>query len=140
MASDTSETECLRGIDWPVWEGQGVGAAFDEVAIRHGDFALASAAAQIQLDMDGVCRRAAFGAGGVDGVPRAFPELAEELLGQHPSEALFRDLAARAAADCEPGGDPHASPEYRRHLATVLIERVLHQAAQTAAADWKTKS
>lgn len=134
MFSATGEAECLTAIDWPRWEQQGTGAAFDEVAIRHGDFALASAAAQVQVDAQGVCRRAAFGAGGVDGVPRAFPEIAQRLIGTRLEDGLLREAATDAAAGCEPGNDPHASAEYRRHLATVLMQRVLRQAAQRAMA------
>ncbi|HEY4371936.1 MAG TPA: FAD binding domain-containing protein [Burkholderiales bacterium] len=133
MFSATGEAECLTAIDWPQW-GQGAGAAFDEVAIRHGDFALASAAAQVQMDAQGVCRRATFGVGGVDGVPRAFPEIAQRLVGTSLEDDLLREVAADAAADCAPGNDPHASAEYRRHLATVLMQRVLRQAAQRAMA------
>lgn len=138
MSSAASETECLRCIEWPVWEGPGVGSAFDEVAIRHGDFALASAAAQVQLDAQGICRRASFGAGGVAGVPLVFPSLAQALVGQRLiglrlEDELLRSTAADAAAACDPGNDPHASAAFRRHLASVLITRVLREAAQTAA-------
>lgn len=133
MFTATGETECLASIDWPVWTGTGVGAAFDEVAIRHGDFAIASAAAQVQLDAAGVCLRAALGAGGIDGVPRSFPDIAARLVGKRlDDEDLLRGVAADAAAVCEPGSDPHATAEYRRHLARVLIVRVLRQAAQAA--------
>ena len=55
--------------------------AFEEAAIRHGDFAMASAACQLQIDAAGVCRRAAVGLGGVAGTPLAFPDLAAELVG-----------------------------------------------------------
>ncbi|MDB5804518.1 MAG: carbon monoxide dehydrogenase medium chain [Betaproteobacteria bacterium] len=138
MFSDTGATECLTAIEWPVWERQGTGAAFDEVAIRHGDFALASAAAQVQVDAQGVCLRANVGAGGVDGVPRAFPAIAERLVGQRlDNDDLLRSVAVDATATCEPGNDPHASAEYRRHLATVLMERVLRQAAWAAAASFE---
>ena len=133
MQSATGETECLSSIAWPAWEGSGIGAAFDEVAIRHGDFALASAAAQVQLDAQGICRRANFGAGGVDGVPRAFPAIAQGLVGQRLEPNLLRSVATAAAAACDPGNDPHASADYRRHLATILIVRVLREAAQAAA-------
>ena len=132
MSSAAGETECLGSIDWPVWQGPGIGSAFDEVAIRHGDFALASAAAQVQLDAQGICRRASFGAGGVAGMPLVFPSLAQALIGQRLEEDLLRSTAADAAAACDPGNDPHASAEFRRHLATVLITRVLRAAAQTA--------
>jgi carbon-monoxide dehydrogenase medium subunit len=39
------------------------------------------------------------------------------------------DAAARAADDTEPPTDLNASPEYRRHLATVLVRRALEEAA-----------
>ncbi|MEK7944642.1 FAD binding domain-containing protein [Pigmentiphaga sp. YJ18] len=133
MFTDTRDTECLTAIEWPVWDARGTGCAFDEIAIRHGDFAMASAAAQVRVDASGVCRRAAFGLGGVDGVPRRFPELAQRLEGQRLDDDLLRGVAEDAAAACEPGSDLHATAEYRRHLAAVLAARVLRQAAQSAA-------
>jgi CO/xanthine dehydrogenase FAD-binding subunit len=124
--------ELLSEIHWPVWSGGGVGAAFDEVAIRHGDFAMASGAAQVQLDAGGVCRRAVIGAGGVGGVPMAFPTIAERLVGKLPSEDLIRSVAADAANATEPGSDMHASENYRRHLVKVLLQRVLNAAIDDA--------
>lgn len=132
MSTVTGEQECLTSIEWPVWPGRRVGSAFEELSIRHGDFAIASAAAQVQLDVAGRCRRVAIGAGGVDGIPRAFPELASMLEGQVPSAALAREVARAAAGQCEPGNDVHASAEYRRHVAGVLMERVLLQAVADA--------
>ena len=41
------------------------------------------------------------------------------------------DAAARAAEGLEPPSDLHASAEYRRHLATVLVRRALVEAAAT---------
>jgi carbon-monoxide dehydrogenase medium subunit/2-furoyl-CoA dehydrogenase FAD binding subunit len=133
MFTATGDTECLTSIEWPLWEMQGTGSAFEEIAIRHGDFAMASAAAQIQLDARGVCLRASFGVGGVGGVPLAFPQLARRLVGQRlDNSELLRSVAADAAAGCEPGNDVHASAEYRRHLAATLVVRVLRQASQAA--------
>jgi CO/xanthine dehydrogenase FAD-binding subunit len=132
MYSATSETECLTAIEWPVWDKRGSGSAFEEIAIRHGDFAMASAAAQVQLDGNGKCVRASIGAGAVAGVPLAFPDIARRLVGQRLDDDLVRGVAADAAAACEPGSDVHATSQYRRHLVTVLVARVLRQAAQAA--------
>lgn len=132
MATDVAESECLVAIDWPVWQGRQVGSDFDEVSIRHGDFAMASAACQIELDDAGVCRRASFGLGGVGGTPLVFPELARALVGRKLSTEVAREVANAAARRCEPGEDQHASAEYRRHLAAVLAERVIQRAAQRA--------
>lgn len=132
MFTAVSETECLLSIDWPLWQGARIAAAFEETAIRHGDFAMASAACQLQVDASGVVTRASFGLGGVDGAPLAFPALAQTLCGQRMTPALAQDLAHTAAKESNPGSDIHGTAEYRRHLAVVLLARVLQQAAQEA--------
>lgn len=131
MFTATAEAECLTAVEWPIWPG--AACAFEEVAIRHGDFAMASAACQLQLDASGICRRSALGLGGVAGTPLAFPDLAEELLGRHLTPALAQDIAEAAAARTEPGSDTHADAAYRRHLAAVLLRRALLRAASQAA-------
>jgi CO/xanthine dehydrogenase FAD-binding subunit len=134
MSTAISEDECLTAIDWPVWQGTRIGTAFEETAIRHGDFAMASAACQLQLDGGGNVGVLSIGLGGVDGTPRAFPELAASLIGHRLTPAMAREIAQAAAARCDPGSDMHAQAPYRRHLAGVLLERVLLQAAAEAAA------
>jgi len=132
MFTATAEDECLVAIEWPRWTGARIGSAFDETAIRHGDFAMASAAVQLQLNDAGVCERAVLGVGGVDGIPLALPRVAERLVGKLPTDDAVRAVAAEASRACEPGSDIHASADYRRHLVTVLVERVLRQALATA--------
>ncbi|WP_043838210.1 FAD binding domain-containing protein [Muricoccus aerilatus] len=128
MYTATGETECVTGIDWPVWEGPGVACAFEETSIRHGDFAMASAACQIQLAPDGTCRRAALGLGGMASAPLAFPDLAEALVGRRIDAAAAREVAEAAVSRSEPGTDLQADAAYRRHLAAVLLTRVLLRA------------
>ena len=133
MFTATGETECLVEIEWPVWQGN-VFTAFDETAMRHGDFAMASAACQLELDSDGICRRAAFGVGGVDGTPRAFPELAQQLAGYRIDPGMAKEMAQAALKQTEPGSDLHANADYRRHLGVVMLTRVLLKAAQAHSA------
>lgn len=45
------------------------------------------------------------------------------------SGSSVADAAARAADGLEPPSDVHASTEYRRHLATVLVRRALEEAS-----------
>lgn len=132
MSTVADETECLTQIEWPVWSGPGVACGFEEVAIRSGDFAMASAACQLQVDSSGACRRAAFGLGGVDGSPRVFPDLAARLVGRRIDTALAEDVAREAAGQVQPGSDMHADAEYRRHLAWVLLGRILVKTAASA--------
>ncbi|GAA4329590.1 xanthine dehydrogenase family protein subunit M [Pigmentiphaga soli] len=134
MQTATEPDECAVEIRWPVWAGGGVGAAFEETSMRHGDFAIVAAAAQLQIDADGRCTRAAFGVAGVDGTPLAFPDIARELVGSRPGPAEFEAVADQLSRRIEPGDDLHASAAYRRHLAKVLTARVLAAARERSGA------
>jgi CO/xanthine dehydrogenase FAD-binding subunit len=134
MSTALKADEILEEIRWPVWTGRRSGSAFSELSIRHGDFALVAAAAQIELGEDGRCVRACLGLGGVGATPIAFPGLAERLAGQQPDDALFDSIAAEAAMETDPWNDLHASADYRRHLAAVLAGRVLRGARDAAMA------
>ena len=134
MTTALEPDECLVEIHWPIWRDKRIGSAFTEVSRRHGDFAMVAAAAQVTLDDDERCTHASFGVGGAGSVPVAFPTLAQRLLGERPDEAMLRDIAHDAAATLEPGSDTHASADYRRHLAGVLIRRVLQSACEVARA------
>lgn len=101
------------------------GSAFLEVAPRHGDFALVGAGALIDLDEEGQISMAKFVLTGIGGTPWRSPELEAQLAGQPPEAHLFREIGAHVAEQIEPEGDTHASAEYRRSLAAVLVERVL---------------
>jgi CO/xanthine dehydrogenase FAD-binding subunit len=128
MSSAIRPDECLEEIQWPVWAEARTGSAFVEHSIRHGDFAIVAAAAQVSLGDDGRCTRAAFGLGGVGLAPIGFPEIARSLVGTRLHDHEIGEAAAAAADQCEPGSDLHASADYRRHLARVLAGRALREA------------
>ena len=132
MATSARSDECLEEIQWPAWSSRHTGSAFTEISVRHGDFAMVAAAAQIAVDGDGRCVRAAFGMGGAGGTPLAFPKIAARLVGTRLDDEVVKDAAHAAAAETEPGSDLHASAEYRRHLAGVLAARVLREARERA--------
>jgi CO/xanthine dehydrogenase FAD-binding subunit len=81
MSAALRPDECLEEIRWPVWPERRTGSAFTELSIRHGDFAIVAAAAQVALDAGGRCVRAAFGLAAVGQTPLAFPKLAARLIG-----------------------------------------------------------
>jgi CO/xanthine dehydrogenase FAD-binding subunit len=132
MATAVRHDECLEEIRWPIWDEKRCGSAFTEISIRHGDFAMVAAAAQFALGADGRCSRAAFGLGGAAGTPLAFPKIAARLVGTRLEDEAIEDAAGAAAKETEPGGDLHASKEYRRHLARVLAARALREARDKA--------
>ena len=88
MATSARPDECLEEIHWPAWSWRRTGSAFTEISVRHGDFAMIAAAAQVSIDGDGRCVRAAFGVGGAGGTPLAFPKIAARLVGTRLDDAV----------------------------------------------------
>jgi len=108
------------------------GFAFDEVSRRHGDFALAGAAAHVVLDAQGICTRARVTLLSVADRPVIAAQVAQHLVGGAPTAERIRAAADAAAAhDIDPTSDIHASSGYRRQLAAVLTRRVLERAFQS---------
>jgi len=94
----------------------GSGVAFEEIARRHGDYALVGVAALV----DGHSVRAGFLS--VSDVPTVV-----DLTGI-PDD----DLGDTALAHLEPGDDIHATAAYRAHLVRVLTPRVVRAAREGA--------
>lgn len=132
MATAARPDECLEEIHWPIWGEKRRGSAFTEISIRHGDFAMVAAAAQVALDSHGRCTRAVLGIGGAAGTPLAFPKIAARLVGTTLDDPAIDAAALDAASETDPGSDLHATKEYRRHLARVLAARALREARENA--------
>ncbi|MFQ5795081.1 MAG: FAD binding domain-containing protein [Candidatus Bipolaricaulia bacterium] len=128
LTTSLEPDELLVEVRLPPWPERS-GWAFVELSRRHGDFALAGVAARLTLDEAGICTDARLALIGVGPTPvRAYN--AEALLnGSPPDEALFEAAANHAGEEIDPEGDLHASVDYRRHLATVLVGRALAIAA-----------
>ncbi len=132
MTTSLEPAELLTEVRLPVLPTR-TGWAFQEVARRHGDFALAGAAVTLTLDAGGRCedaRIAVFGA-----TPKAVRALAAEqtLAAEMPGDGVFAEAARQASAGLEdPLADIHASADYRRHLVGVLTRRALAEATERA--------
>lgn len=134
MSTVLRADECLFEVRMPIWRDHRIGTAFEEVAIRHGDFAMVAAAAQVALDAGGACVRAVIGIGGAAPSPIAFPDLASGLIGTRLEEATIGGVADAVARRLDPMADLHASAAYRRHLAHTMIVRTLAAARDEAMA------
>jgi aerobic carbon-monoxide dehydrogenase medium subunit len=130
MATSLAPDEMIAAIDLQLWR-QGHGYGFHEFARRHGDFALAGAAALIDIGADNVVRRAGLTLFGI-GTSPVRVEAAEARLAGQPLDAAAIRSASAAARQIEPISDIHASGDYRRHLAQVLSLRALNDAAKRA--------
>ena len=106
-----------------VWPDAGR-CGFEEVALRHGDFALAAAACVADV-ANGTITRARVSVAAV--VDR--PSLLDLQLDGAPATAeTAREAGARAATLVDPPGNLHASAAYLRHLTGVVVTRALEQA------------
>jgi CO/xanthine dehydrogenase FAD-binding subunit len=109
------------------------GCAFEEVSRRHGDYALAGSAAVVTLDARGRCIRARVVLLSVGDRPVVAERAGRILNGEVPSAPSIEAAAEAAASqDIDPPTDIHASSEYRRHLAAVLMRRALGRAVARA--------
>ena len=133
MTTALAPDEMIAAIELPIWR-LGHGHGFHEFARRQGDFALAGAAALLDVGADNMVRRAALALFGVAEQPVRV-DAAEATLTGRVVDSTVIQTAAAAAWLIEPISDIHAGGEYRRHLAQVLSARALADAARRAGVD-----
>ncbi|WMY09551.1 FAD binding domain-containing protein [Paraburkholderia phenoliruptrix] len=110
----------------------GMGWSFQEFARRAGDFALAAVGVLLHVQGSEI-REARVAMMGVGDTPMRRPEAEAVLTGKALSDEVMADAVHAACDSLQPNTDLHASPEFRRHLAGVLMERVTRKAWQRAA-------
>jgi aerobic carbon-monoxide dehydrogenase medium subunit len=128
--TDLAEGEILTAVHFPVWEGP-CGFAAEEVARRHGDFALVGVVAGVQLD-GGTVAKAGVALFGVGGRPHRAASVEAALVGAAAVGADLAGIGRLVVDDLDPPGDIHASAAYRREIAGVLVERALGTAIREA--------
>jgi carbon-monoxide dehydrogenase medium subunit len=116
--------ELVIATKWPRLE-PGEGGALEEFAVRHGDFALASAACVLHVE-DARVADARLAVGSVTDRPELVD--ASALVGHAVDGDTARSVAAAVATSVEPPPNLHGSSEYRRRLVEVLVERVVARA------------
>ena len=101
---------------------------FDELARRHGDYAMAGFAARLRLDGELVAeaRLVYFALGGK---PALASSAGGELTGKKLSPETIEAAAAALDGDLDPFDDLHSSAAMKLHLARELTRRVLHKMA-----------
>lgn len=131
MTTAIEPDEILATIELPLWP-RGHGFGFREFARRRGDFAVVACAVLLQRGSGGVIERASVTLAGVGVVPLRMPEIEHYLVGRSPTPEVIK-AAAALAEHITPMEDAHATADYRRHLARVLTERAIEDAAHRAA-------
>jgi carbon-monoxide dehydrogenase medium subunit len=125
--------ELLTGVSFPVWSGR-CGFAVEEMARRHGDFALAGAAVAVELDSEDRVARCGIGLIGL-GSSALRAVAAERAMSGCAVTGLDTEAIGEMAVtdlDAVPS-DVHGSSDYRRRIGAVVVARALGSALQEAA-------
>jgi len=130
LTTSRQPDELLTEARFPA-AGRGTGVSFQEIARRHGDFAMVGLATSVTLS-GGAISDARLAFAGVSDVPARATAAEQLLAGQRPSAELFDEAARRAASDIDPPSDLHGSAEYRKKVAAALVRRGLREAVDNA--------
>jgi CO/xanthine dehydrogenase FAD-binding subunit len=130
MTADLDGAELLTEIVLPKLPPQ-TGWGFEEVARRHGDFALAAVAVTLTR-AGGRIAQARIALTGVGPTALRAADAEALLLGEALDDKLTTRVIAAVREAIAPETDLHASSDYRRHLAGVLTGRALAAAWRRA--------
>jgi aerobic carbon-monoxide dehydrogenase medium subunit len=130
LTTSRQPDELLLEVRFPAAK-QHTGTSFQEVARRHGDFAIVGLAASLVLS-GGVISDARLAFAGVSDVPVRAAAAEDLLVGERPSAELFDEAARRATEDLDPPADLHGSSDYRKTVAAAVARRGLRAAADSA--------
>jgi len=130
LTSAIEESEILVEVRIPTLLSKSAAWSYQDIARRHGDFAIVAVATILSLNDDGICQEARIAFGGVAPTPIRVKEAEATLTGQKITDSLIEETAIKAAEsdDVDPDSDYHATAEYRRAMAKVLTQRGLKEA------------
>lgn len=131
LTTDIGSEEMLVEIIYPALNPRS-GTCFLEVARRRGDYALAGAAAIVTLDEERQCKEVRLALCGVGETPVDVSDTVASLVGTDCSDKAIDTAAADVQGTIEPFGNVHATADYQRHIAGVLVKRTLATALQRA--------
>ena len=122
--------ELVVASSWPKPE-ENEGSAFEEFALRAGDFALAMVAV-VLLRLDGIAQDVRIRVGAVADRPTALSAVEATVAGAAVTASSAREAGMLAAGAVDPPSSIHASSDYLRHLTGTLVERALLRAWERA--------
>jgi carbon-monoxide dehydrogenase medium subunit len=135
LETTLEEDEIATSVTVPAAE-PGVGTAIDEIARRHGDYALVGVAAQVRVEGGAVSEaRMTYVSAGELGEVVDYTDVLRGASATDDRDPLWRNLSefARERIATEP--DIHATARYRSQLVAALTARVGFAAAQDAVFD-----
>jgi aerobic carbon-monoxide dehydrogenase medium subunit len=109
---------------------KGGGGAYQKLERRVGDFATVGVAAAVVVGDDGRLSSAGIGVTGVSPSPYAATKAEEVLVGQEPSDDLFRRAGDAAGDQAEPAADVRGPVDYKKAMVAEMTVRALRTAVE----------
>ncbi len=123
--------EMLAEVRVPVNQTKS-GYGFEEMAVRHGDYAIALVASAVAV-ANGKISAASLAFAGVSDKALRFPALEKKLIGQAPTDALFSEVSEEAIKMIFSAAETSDDRVYRQDLIRSLTPRALKQAVAAVA-------
>jgi carbon-monoxide dehydrogenase medium subunit len=123
--------EIIEGIRVPIPSPRS-GGAYTKLTKGHNDFALAAVAVQCSLDTDGVCENVNVVLGGVASKPTHATETENTFRDRKVDDRVMREAVLEIDDGYSPLPDPRVSPELKRKMTRLLVERTLRVAFNRA--------
>jgi aerobic carbon-monoxide dehydrogenase medium subunit len=127
LTTSLAHDELITEVRLPRMEGYGFG--YEKFGRRAEDWAMVGVCALVKAS-DGSCEDVRVGLTHMGSTPLRAGAVEEALRGQPLDEEHIAAAAEQAAEGTEPPGDLNATPDYKRHLARVLVKRALSSAVR----------
>ncbi len=120
--------ELLVETSWPA-PAPGEASAFEELALRAGDYALSMVAVVLTRAAGVRVTGARIAVGAVTDRPALLEDAAGMLVGTDGGPEVAREVAAAVVRELDPPPSVHASGDYLKHVTGVLVQRALARAS-----------
>ncbi len=125
--------EIVREVRIPKYTGKG-GGAYLKLERKIGDYATVAVATQLQLGDDGKISEAGIALTAVNNKNTRAAAAEQALVGQEPSDELFKEAGALAAGAAEPESNVRGTAEWKRNVVSVYTRRGLEASLAQARA------
>ncbi len=122
--------ELITALRWPAPNPR-TAFGYTKVGLRKADaISVASVAIALEAGKEGHCRKARIALGSIAPTPLRAVEAEALLEGEVPTPALIGEAARLAGEAASPISDIRGTAGYRRHVVTVLVRRLVEEAAR----------
>ena len=123
--------EMVKEVRVPKYTGKG-GGSYIKLERKIGDYATVAVASQIELDGQGKIAKAGIALTAVNNKNTRARAAEEALVGETPSDDLFKEAGALAAQAANPETNVRGTAAWKRHVVRVYTRRGLEKALKQA--------